>query len=88
MSRAKSEDLVGRKVSVLYRLEGDPRYPMNELVGVVQRVEGETEGERTLFIRKRDGTLTGVRQTSIVKLKIVPPSSNGPSPQLPGSLPW
>lgn len=60
-------DLVGRKVSILYRLDDDPAFPFSEVVGVVQRVKGAT-----LLIRKRDGKSVEVSQSNILKLKVIP----------------
>lgn len=67
------EFLIGQKVSILYRLPGDPEHPFSEAVGVVRRVDGKTEAERVLQVQKRDGTVLAVALADIVKMKVVPP---------------
>lgn len=60
------KDLLGRKVSILFRLSKDPEHPFNEAFGVVQRVE-----EGVLFVAKRDGTLIEVKAIDIVQMKVI-----------------
>jgi hypothetical protein len=68
---AASSSLLGKKVSVLYRTDDDPQYPLNEVVGIVQRVEPGPDAP-SLFVAKRDGTLVEVAGGKIVKIKVVP----------------
>lgn len=63
---------LGKKLSILYRFEGET--PFNEVVGLLQRVERDPEGENILHVLKRDGTLVAVRESSIIRLKWVPPA--------------
>lgn len=73
-----AEPRLGQKVSILYRLEHDPQFPFNEVVGVLQRIEVSPEGETTSYlVVKRDGSLVSVPATAIVRLKVVP-TGRGP----------
>ena len=47
--------LLGRQVSIRYRLHDDPEHPFSEAIGVVMSVQGSERDERvTLMTRKGD----------------------------------
>jgi hypothetical protein len=71
------EACLGQKLSVLFRVHGDPDHPFSEAVGLLQRVEVDSGGSRTLVVLRRDGTLVAVPERDLVKLKLVP-ASRGP----------
>lgn len=64
----------GEKLSVLFRIEGDPEFPYSEAVGLLQRVDATAAGERTWVILKRDGTTVEVPERAVVRYRVVPPS--------------
>lgn len=68
------EPKLGQKVSILFRIDGDPQHPFSEVVGIVQRI---SEENRVYHVVKRDGTLVEVPAADVVKLKIVP-TGRGP----------
>ena len=45
--------LLGRKVSIRYRLHGDPEHPFSEAIGVVMAVEGSDRGEHITILTRR-----------------------------------
>ena len=47
--------LLGRKVSVRYRLEGDPGHPYSEAIGIVMAVKPDETGAATVTIVNRRG---------------------------------
>jgi hypothetical protein len=69
------ESLIGKKVSIYCRTPADPQYPFSEVLGVVQREERDADGNRTLFVVKRDAILVEVAEKDVVSLKVVPPST-------------
>ena len=46
-------DRLGRKVSVRYRLHGDPEHPFSEAVGVVASVTADGDTEIVTLIDRR-----------------------------------
>jgi hypothetical protein len=77
------EQHLGGKLSILFRIEGDPEHPYSEVVGLLQRVSGD-EGARTLAVCRRDGSVVEVAEADIVRLKFIPIRSGGPF-RAPGS---
>ncbi len=70
----KPEDparLIGRKLTVLFRIEGSPGHPFSEAVGVLQRVVDTDEGAN-LHILKRNGEIVVVAESAIVSYKVIP----------------
>lgn len=63
-------ELLGRKVTVRYRLYDDPKYPESELVGVVQSVAGPDEGH--VAIIDRHGRIHEVPVHAILVAKVFP----------------
>ena len=62
---------LGRKVSLRYRLRGDPDYPFSETIGVLAAVD-EAEGEPRLTVLKRRGEQVVVAARDIEAAKIFP----------------
>jgi hypothetical protein len=62
--------LLGRKVSLRYKLYEDPKYPESEVVGVVQSV-GEPEDGR-LTILDRHGRTHSMKAAEIIAAKVFP----------------
>jgi hypothetical protein len=58
--------LLGRKVSIRYRLHDDPDHPFSEAIGVVMAV---TEGDVSILNRK--GTVAVVPINDILATKIM-----------------
>ena len=55
---ASEEDwrsLLGRKVSVRYRLHGDPEHPFSEAIGIVMSVKPDESGAAAVTIVDRRG---------------------------------
>lgn len=83
MRRARSAEAnspgkqhLGQKLSVLYRIE-DSQHPFNEVVGVLQRVQGQDDGGHdTLMILRKSGELVEVGAEQIVSWKVVPQVQN------------
>lgn len=71
-SSSHPEPKLGQKLSILFRITGDPQHPLNEAVGILQRVVDDEERGRVYYVVKRDGTLVEVPRNDIVNLKIVP----------------
>jgi len=69
---------LGEKISVLFRIEGDPDHPYSEVVGLLQRVAVSESGARTLAVCRRDGSVVEVAETDVIRLKFVPIRSGGP----------
>ncbi len=63
---------LGRKVSLRYRLRGDPEYSFSEAIGVLVAVE-ESEGDARLKILKRRGEQVVVAARDVEAAKIFPP---------------
>ena len=53
----KWKPLLGRKVSIRYRLHEDPEHPFSEAIGVVMTVEGPERAERVSILTKRGETI-------------------------------
>ena len=45
--------LLGRKVSIRYRLHGDPEHPFSEAIGVVMSVADSDQGEQIKILTRR-----------------------------------
>jgi len=63
---------LGQKVSILYRIEGDPDHPFSEVVGVVQRIECPDGGRAVYHVLRRSGEMVPVRASDVVKLRVIP----------------
>jgi hypothetical protein len=69
---------LGEKLSILFRIEGDPDHPYSEVVGLLQRVAGNEAGARTLAVCRRDGSVVEVAEADVIRLKFIPIRSGGP----------
>jgi hypothetical protein len=69
---------LGEKISILFRIEGDPDHPYSEVVGLLQRVAVDESGARTLAVCQRDGSVVEVAETDVIRLKFIPIRSGGP----------
>ncbi|MBW3594319.1 MAG: hypothetical protein KY391_01980 [Actinobacteria bacterium] len=65
--------LLGRKVSVRYRLHGDPRHQFSEAIGVVMGIETSERGELIKILTRR-GEQVVVNADDIVARKTFPTS--------------
>ena len=70
-----SESNLGEAVSLLFRLQSDPNYPLSEVTGVLQRVERTPDGHCIYHIVRRSGELVSVSEPDVLKLKIIPPAT-------------
>ena len=61
---------LGERLSLLYRITGDPDHPFNEVVGVLQRVS-EEPGGRVLHVCRRNGAVVTVPEADIVAMKFL-----------------
>jgi hypothetical protein len=64
-------ELLGRKVSLRFRLHGDPGHPFSEAIGVVMSVRGEGP-DRVLTILDRQGKRVEVRADDVLARKVFP----------------
>jgi hypothetical protein len=69
---------LGEKLSILFRIEGDPDHPYSEVVGLLQRVAVDEAGARTLAVCRRDGSVVEVAEADVIRLKFIPIRSGGP----------
>ena len=69
---------LGEKLSILFRIEGDPDHPYSEVVGLLQRVDVNEAGARTLAVCRRDGSVVEVAEADVIRLKFIPIRSGGP----------
>jgi hypothetical protein len=69
---------LGEKLSILFRIEGDPEHPYSEVVGLLQRVAVNQAGSRTLAVCRRDGSVVEVAEADVLRLKFIPVRSGGP----------
>ena len=46
-------ELLGKKVSIRYRLHGDPEHPFSEAIGVVMSVEPSDQSERITIVTRK-----------------------------------
>jgi hypothetical protein len=46
-------ELLGKKVSIRYRLHGDPEHPFSEAIGVVMSVDTSDRGEQITIMTRR-----------------------------------
>jgi len=56
-SELEWKTLLGRKVSIRYRLHGDPEHPFSEAIGVVMYVADSDQGEQITIITRRGDEL-------------------------------
>ncbi len=75
---------LGEKISILFRIEGDPDHPYSEVVGLLQRVAVDEAGARMLAVCRRDGSVVEVAEADVIRLKFIPIRSGGPF-RLPAS---
>jgi hypothetical protein len=66
------EQRLGEKLSVLFRIEGDPEHPYSEVIGLLQRVTVDEAGARRLAVCRRDGSVVEVAEADVVRLKFIP----------------
>jgi hypothetical protein len=66
------EQRLGEKLSILFRIEGDPEHPHSEVIGLLQRVTVDGAGARTLAVCRRDGSVVEVAEADVVRLKFIP----------------
>lgn len=72
------ESRLGEKLSILFRIAGDPDHPFSEAVGLLQRVAANAAGVRVLHVCRRDGSVVEVAEDDIVRLKFIPIRPGGP----------
>jgi hypothetical protein len=65
---------LGRKVSIRYRMHGDPRHPFSEAVGVVQAVFSGDDGVVRVSIMNRRGEEVTMPLGDILAVKVFPPT--------------
>lgn len=63
--------LLGRKVSIRYRLHGD-EYPFSEAIGVLQKVDETPDGRARLEILTTRGDVVTVMSADVLAAKIFP----------------
>ncbi|HEU4868115.1 MAG TPA: hypothetical protein VFV09_10350 [Actinomycetota bacterium] len=68
---------LGERVSMLFKIEGDPEHPFSEVVGVLMRVTGAGGPDATYSVIRRSGEVVEVRQDKVMALKLMP-SGAGP----------
>lgn len=59
-------------MSILLKLDNDSEHPFTEVVGVLQRIEGE-HADRRYLVLKRDGSEVTVVDKAIMASKVVSP---------------
>lgn len=59
--------LLGRKVSIRYRLHNDPEHPFSEAIGIVQSVHGQR-----IEITNRRGQIAAIDTSDVLAAKIFP----------------
>ena len=69
---------LGEKLSILFRIEGDPEHPYSEVVGLLQRVAVDEAGARTMVVCRRDGSVVEVAEADVIRLKFIAIRSGGP----------
>jgi hypothetical protein len=65
------KDRLGRKVSIRYRLHGDPAYPFSEAVGVVASVTADGDTEIVTLI-DRKGRAVAIAAPDLLAVKVFP----------------
>lgn len=71
-----SESHLGEKVSILFRIPGDPEHPFSEVIGLVQQID--RSGSAPVYrIVRRSGEVVSVPETDVVKVKVIP-AAGGP----------
>jgi hypothetical protein len=68
---------LGERVSMLFKVEGDPEHPFSEVVGVLMRVTDAGGPDATYSVIRRSGEVVEVRQDKVMALKLMP-SGGGP----------
>jgi hypothetical protein len=68
---------LGERVSMLFKIEGDPEHPFSEVVGVLMRVTDAGGPDATYSVIRRSGEVVEVRQDKVMALKLMP-SGGGP----------
>ena len=63
--------LLGRKISIRYRLHDDPEHPFSEAIGVVSAVEQDERGA-SISILTRRGATVDVADSDILAVKEFP----------------
>ena len=63
---------LGRKVSIRFRLAGDPAHPFSEAIGVVSNVTDRPDGARSISIVTRSGDTVEVAVADILAAKVFP----------------
>lgn len=62
---------IGVRVSLQFRIYDDPSYPFSEAVGVLQGIDRNADDVVYRIVR-RNGEVTRVKDTDIVRLKQIP----------------
>ncbi len=65
---AEWRELLGKKISIRYRLQDDPKHPHSEAIGVVAGVEQSERGS-SISVLTRRGTTVSVATDDIVAMK-------------------
>ena len=70
-SRPEWPQLLGRKISIRYRLHGDPEHPFSEAIGVVSSVEQNERGSSITIVTRRGASIE-VATDDVLALKEFP----------------
>jgi hypothetical protein len=62
---------LGRKVSIRFQLEDDPRHEFSEAIGVIQSVTDADDGQRIEIVKRR-GQVVSVSARHILAAKMWP----------------
>lgn len=65
------QTLLGRKISIRYRLHDDPEHPFSEAIGVVSAIQ-QTERGESIAILTRRGETVEVATDDVLALKEFP----------------
>jgi hypothetical protein len=67
---------LGRKISVRYRLSGDPQHGHSEAVGVVSSVAGDSKDDIEVRLVTRRGLTVSFAARDVTHLKVFDPVTN------------
>jgi hypothetical protein len=68
-SRSAWKALLGTKVSLRYRLQGDESHPFSEAIGMVQSVDRDDDGNSVLTVVNRRGEASSMALDDILAAK-------------------
>ena len=64
--------LLGRKLSLRYRLHGDPAHPFSEVIGVLASVAADENDRETLGVLTKRGETVRVSVPDVVAARVWP----------------